>query len=350
MINEIVSICVALFALVNVYVSTNLIYSNWLILIYCLIDFTYAKTTIKIHHIFAVLLTSFIIYHDNPIGYEANRSILLIELSSIPLNINNILRIIYGKTNMYVWGIFIVLFVKLRIIDYYHVMINNPLAKMSDNNLYIAYCYIGLIGLYLLNTYWLILIIQKINKRLKLKSNSEYILKYTCFIILLYMLYIHLFKRRIYIDLLGMLILTITSYMCHNKLYLITGGVGFVDSNITRSNDMINYHIYDYIAIHLKSYTMILSNIESNVSYVSLICHIIFLTIYIKYYNIYMKYIIRIPLLLDTILLILYTDKNCIHLGLIVYILTLLIILNPFINHNQLAIHIVLFYYVYITV
>lgn len=153
--------------------NSNLKYSTLMIFFYSFVDIFFCDNILKMHHIFAILLTTFYFENFEKKYLEILRFLLFTELPFVFFNIACLLNTIkfkyQGLNNIKSllkninWILFTLLFFKCRIFDY-----NLILIKTYNLN-YNFYTYISVLfpiyGLYILNIYWGMLIIQKIIKK-----------------------------------------------------------------------------------------------------------------------------------------------------------------------------------------
>jgi hypothetical protein len=282
-----------LYALVN---NFDLDHLCKLILVHSLVDIFVAKPDIIFHHLCIVAILTFKYYH-NVLPEHNNfttKQLIATEISSIfytsgfylkdlrrflmkyssSFSLNKMI-IQYIKINEAVNSIiFICLFCKLRIYDYFHNIILNP--NIYEWHFYYAkynvlaniHVYSGIYGLFALNLYWLLLIVNKIYKTFFEKYETyiwnEYLLKYTYFAsfataFLTYSFYNKSENHIVLLDLLGIGSLSVTSYYYHESNYesLIEEG----DEFNTVDPKRIWYYIHDTNMISIRSFFTVVTNV-----------------------------------------------------------------------------------------
>jgi hypothetical protein len=224
-----------------------------IILIYVSIDIFFSKKDSIFHHIFCYFLCSYITFNNVDLSIDSiiYKTMLQTETSTIfymfrliiDLYKNEIEKSRFNKIIKYYSYlndiIFIILFYKLRINDYFYNVIQNDnmyfLINLYNKNSLIedVKIFIGIYGLFTLNLYWFMIMFKKLYKQIvvnnKLSINSlvfsEYILKYTFYINLLIALnyYIKNYNKYTFLDLVGIFILSIASgnYHCSKYNYIL---------------------------------------------------------------------------------------------------------------------------------
>jgi hypothetical protein len=297
--------------------------------------------------------------------------ILLAELSSFWLILNiyieyykekykniKFLNIVYILNFVF----FILTFTYIRIYIFGKKIIYNNLLyiilyEKLDN--YDYYTFITLLySFYFLNIYWFMIIIKKIVKLLNnngfllLDVTCEKILQYTYLSSFIYSIYRYgCSEVKYYFDIFGIFLLTMTSYLFHDKIYkeLI---LLYPDEKYSIYNDrIVMYYIYDGLGIKLRSFLFLLS---SNISYscIFLLGFINLMSGYLFYNNVKNrgniwknKYLIGTSILTDMIMIIMNTTDFYTRTNLIIclYLFFIIKIVCPFYQMNHLAFHLLLF-------
>jgi hypothetical protein len=224
-----------------------------------------------IHHIFTLLIGFYNYYYK--IGYIENHiiiyTLLRTEISSIFLVLKYYIKkdsIFYNINNL----IFIILFFKFRVFDYYYYIID------SNSSLYLLYekneisirpiiLFIGFYGLYFLNLYWALVMIKIIFKSIKKFIDSGYKLShYLCSYIhainipiTIYM-YSYKFHEKNIFNLYGIILLSISSYIYHYDVYDQFTKNEIVEYLYPKNNSL--YFINDVISIHIRSFLVLVTS------------------------------------------------------------------------------------------
>ena len=349
--------------------------------LFSLIDLFYVKQVdLQIHHVICLFIVFYNYYYgvapidgDNILYY-----MMQMELSTFCLILKyylNTKSIAYNVNNAIFYG----LFTKFRIIDGYYGIIHKDsylyviISKYTPHDivgtgLIISSCYL----LYGLNLYWFMIINKNLYKTLfsTLKYNSDvfcqYMCSYTYFInipICIAMYSVN-YRRHIY-DIIGVSILSITSYLYHIDIYdkYKTGKITQYD--YPQNNYLL--FIADTSAIHLRAFLATYSNYYTNINWkgplaMSGIAHamtlsyVIFNLYKLKYDSNYEKsrffilvyMLCLLPQLIDmTYIHLNSTNEYGIQFGIINTVITFLCIVEPFQHLNHFAFHILIMYNTY---
>jgi hypothetical protein len=368
------------------YVNTEYLnLSLPLIFSYFTFDFFICKYDIKFHHILIFLLISF--------NYNYNVSIADSNTSMIPLYKTEISTIFYSikvimKNNAFFKKyfsqindiLFITTFIKFRIYDLYNEVLINPtfyshMSRYANTIFTQLYLYVPLYCFYGLNVYWFLIMCKIFAKPIIKKCKSydlikirEFLTQYTLFFNILAIGYIYSFSKKQYyiIDMTGITMLAMNSYIYHNKIYTYLCGkkeINYMD------NDIIEPLLNDNLSIHVTS---LLYNLTCAFSYDNSDIFAVFYISLIIHANAiyhYLLYIIKLksnenkiiyendssielismtnfctvlPVAYD-ILFGLFTATNIntkINISLASYILFLILYINPFYELNHFTFHI----------
>jgi len=353
---------------------------------YFAFDFFICKYEIKIHHISIMLLIYFNYNYNLPIVdsnvimiplYKTEISTIFYSLKIIMKN-NTFFKKYFLHANDF---LFLTTFVKFRIYDLYNEVLTNPLfysqMRRYTETIFTKFFYIPLYCLYGLNIYWFLIMCKIVAKPIIKKCKSydlikirEFLTQYTLFFNILAVGYIYSFSKKQYyiIDMAGIAILAMNSYIYHNKIYTYLCGkkeINYMD------NDIIEPLLNDNLSIHVTSllYNLTCAFSYDNsdifaVFYISLILHANAIYHYILYIiksknnenkiiyeHVSSNELISItnfytilPVAYD-ILVGIFTATNMnnkINLSLVSYVLFLILYINPFYELNHFAFHIVL--------
>ena len=367
---------------------------------YISIDIFFSTKDSILHHIFGYLLCKYIL--ENNIDMTENnyiyKTILHTEISSIFLSIklliewyntdiekSKYIKIYYHINDL----IFLYLFYKLRIYDYFYNIIQNEnfyrvvYDNISDSiikniNIYIS-IYISIYGLFILNIYWFLLICKKIYKTIIIKNFpkinteifAEYILSYSFYInlFIVFKYYTENYNKYLLFDLVGVFLLSNISGLYHYEKY------DYLIKNNNKTFDITSIKlllpfIYDKYAIQLRSlFALISLLLMKNIYnfYIHIIYHLISLFIFnttiielllenkkIIYDNSEeSKKIIRkfdllssIPCLLDIIYIIYYSNTiiQKTNLLLITILLGITLFVKPFYSLNHVLLHVLIIF------
>jgi hypothetical protein len=169
------------------YTKSPILFENMfnIITVYAFVDIFYTNYASKLHHlaILNMAMYRYVTNLDQIGGAYIYYSLLKTEFSSIFLALKYWLdkKTLLYKINLMV---FYVLFLKLRIIDFYSVILpGSPLYiidQQYSDNFYMSFIFIGSVyGLYALNIYWFIQMNMLLYKQLFANSIENYCKKYS---------------------------------------------------------------------------------------------------------------------------------------------------------------------------
>jgi len=323
--------------------------------LYLFIDFFFSKTYSSIlHHscVFGIILYNN--YYD--LSLE-DRFIFLYPL--LKTEISSIFYILkyWIPSNTIIYNVNILLFylsfLKFRIYDFYYEIIYNNIyfdivfKKYSELNyilssILIVSCYI----LYTLNLYWFLImnkiIFKKITNFINIKTDilSN---KISCYIHimnipLLYYIYRYDINQKNIIDLIGVIILSTTSY----KYYKDVCGILYYKKNedcyIRQNEQNILLFLNDMLSINTRSFLVIITNYY-NTEYLFCILSISVVFLFLANYNCIVN-ILKLFIVSDKNIINFYTNHNiCISIPIIIDTLLLFInlpaeVLIPFLLIN----------------
>ena len=383
-------IILSLFICYNMYLCyyVNTEYLNLslpVILTYFGLDLFICKYDIKLHHISILFLIAF--------NYKYNVSIADSEISIIPLYKTEISTIFYSikvimKNNAFFKKyfshlndiLFFTTFIKFRIYDVYSIVLVNPtfysqMAKYTNTIFKQCFLYVPIYCFYGLNVYWFLIMCKIFAKSLIKKCKSydlikirEFLTQYTLFFNILAVGYIYSFSKRQYyiIDMTGVSILAMNSYIYHNKIYTYLcekKEINYMDNDIIEPllNDNLSIHVTSLLYNLTCAFTYDNSDLSA-VFYISLILHANAIYHYILYliksksnenkimYNdessneliSTTNFYTVLPVTYD-ILFGLFNATNInnkINILLVSYVLFLILYINPFYELNHFAFHI----------
>jgi hypothetical protein len=276
--------------------------------------------------------------------------------------------------------LFITTFVKFRIYDMYSNVLVNPIfysqmTKYADTIFTQLFLYVPLYCFYGLNVYWFLIMckifakpIIKNCKSYDLIKIREYLTQYTLSFNILAVGYIYSFSKKQYyiIDIAGITILAMNSYIYHNKIYTYLCGkkeINYMDTDIIEPllNDNLSIHLTSLLYNLTCAFSYDNSDIFA-VFYISLIIHANAIYHYILYIIksksnenkiIYendssielismTNFCTVLPVAYD-ILFGLFTATNIntkINISLASYVLFLILYINPFYELNHFTFHI----------
>ena len=368
------------------YVNTDYLnLSLPVILTYFGLDLFICKYDIKLHHILILTLISF--------NYKYNVSIADSEISIIPLYKTEISTIFYSlkvimKNNAFFKKyfshlndiLFFTTFIKFRMYDVYSIVLVNPtfysqMAKYTNTIFKQCFLYVPIYCFYGLNVYWFLIMCKIFAKSLIKKCESydlitvrEYLTQHTLFFNIFVTGCIYSISKKQYyiIDMTGIIMLAMNSYIYHNKIYTYLCSkkeINYMD------DDIIEPLLNDNLSIHVTSllYNLTCAFSYDNpdifaVFYISLILHANAIYHYILYivksksnenkimYNnessneliSITNFYTVLPVAYD-ILFGIFTATNIntkINLSLVSYVLFLILYINPFYELNHFAFHI----------
>jgi len=349
--------------------------------IYSLVDLFFVKTIDhQLHHITCLGIVLYNYYYGvNPVdGDNVLYYMMQMEISTFCLILKYYLNknsLAYNINNTLFYG----LFTKFRIIDGYYGIIHKDsylytiISKYTPDNMVgtgiiIASCYV----LYGLNLYWFMIINKQLYQTFfsKTKYNTDKfcqnICSYTYFlnIPICITMYSGNYRRHIY-DIIGISVLSITSYIYHTDIYK-KYKTGKITEYIYPENNYLSFAI-DTTAIHLRAFLATYSNYYINHNWkgpiaMSAMAHAMSLSYIfnnlfkLKYDSMYDKenffklvYIFCLfPQLIDMVYIHLNsTNESGIQFGIVNTMIMCLFIVEPFQHLNHFAFHILIMYNTY---
>ena len=174
--------------------------------------------------------------------------------------------------------LFYILFLKLRIYDFYYEIIYNNVSfdivfqKYSPTNYYISsILLISCYGLYILNLYWFLIMNKILYKTITkiINVNTDIICHLLCYglhwINIPLSIYIYLYNpnEKYIFDLFGIISLSISSYNYHYDIYRRLYNNQIKDYSIPNKDNIVLF-LNDSIAIHMRSFLVVLTNYYNN--------------------------------------------------------------------------------------
>ena len=349
--------------------------------IYLITDLLLCSQELIVHHICSIILiqSSINIFCVNPILQHYIVIIYSTELSTLFLIFHILFEQFHIKNKLTDVNdlLFIITFAYTRIYLFTKYIIFD---KQLYDLLYETVPYYNIIcvciyTLYILNLYWFFIIIKKLVKPLPKLSTyyCEKALKYTYFLSLVGSFYLYRSYHNILftVDIIGQILLCISSYNYHYVLELELAKGNTEDKIDTLSNHIILKYLNDIICIHIRSAVCIVvhTNIFGNqlthlnvfymiisllVHYASLYYHILFITdlknkgdTYVDDHNSYKQQIINnlfgLPILVDTLICMtntnFYVRTNLLVITCIIFIYSYI---RPLYNMTHLGLHFLL--------
>ena len=233
------------------------------------------STELKLHHIFMLYMIFFNYYYQvsSDYNYTLEYSFLKTEMSSFFYVLKYWLpnNSFISHVNSF---LFFISFFKLRILDLYNDIIQNPLLfkvifeKYTPTNYFANLLFlISIYGLYLFNVYWFMIMCKILYKAILKSSriNTDIMCHYLCSYIYWFniplAIYIYSFhpNEKYILDMIGVVGLSITSYLYHYDIYnkLINKKI---DEYKKPDKENMVIFINDNIFIQLRSF---LTNITS---------------------------------------------------------------------------------------
>jgi len=173
------SLSVAVFSTISVIQSQNLDLCNYIVMAFCTVDtilhlcnYKILKLDMILHHLFAIMISFYSYANSYPITYNLDDKYFLMtnqlscEISTIFLNL---MKVFPKKSYLALLNrlLFLVTFVYYRIYNYFvNIIISKNshqfIIQIAKSNFHLFYMYTGVFGLFLLNIYWLNLILKKL--------------------------------------------------------------------------------------------------------------------------------------------------------------------------------------------
>jgi len=170
--------------------------------------------------------------------------------------------------------LFYLLFIKLRIYDFYYEIIYNNFSfdivfkKYSQSNYFLSSiillsCYV----LYILNLYWFLIMNKILYKAITkfINVNTDLFCHYLCSYLhwlnipLAYFIYAYNPNEKYIFDIIGIITLSLTSYKYHNDIYIRLYHKQIEEYNIPNKDNIILF-INDFLFIHFRSFLVIVTN------------------------------------------------------------------------------------------
>jgi hypothetical protein len=339
--------------------------------IHASVDFVFNKQyDLKIHHLFVLGAIYYNYYHN---GHPHHRFILLYpllntEISSVFYVLKYWIRkdtILYSMNMI----LFYLSFFKFRIYDFYYLIIHNNSSLDTIfqnygyklNLLIISSCY----GLYLLNIYWFLIInkilyksIAKITK-IDTSMNRHFLCSYIHCINIPLSIYIYSSKpKNNYIfDVVGIVILTVSSYIYHIDIYNRK-----IENYELPDKHNITLFLDDAICIHIRSFLVLTTHYYYNkylffILFVSCSLHLFslyyttnnILQLFLEYDKTKDTFFTRhyiitfIPITIDVLIGFINLSKElAIPFMLVNLTIALLFLVNPFYKLTHIVFHILL--------
>jgi hypothetical protein len=349
---------------------------------YAFVDLFFCKSELITHHTYILSIFLFKVicqvdsYHDTQIVLALGRTELSTVFYAIKLWMDQYKQSITTKTSptfdvVYTLNdiIFVVLFMKLRVYDYYYNIIANYGFHLDmwehyigTNYFYAFLLYYGIYGVYYLNLYWGALIVKKAFKPLLryITFNEEQVIQYIYFLNI--PVAMSMYRTRVNIDIFGIYILSMCSFVYHNNK--VQQNTSVID--ITHNNNTTPY-LLDVMAIQLRSFGFMLFTFTSstNEDYSLIICTSLIIHIWsvinIFFYLNYsihkkqpiltddkndvfslMESVVALPSVINTGILLYYVDSYRLRCELVMVTIWLYINIriNPFYKYSRIAFHI----------
>jgi hypothetical protein len=348
------------------------------ILLYTLIDFVIIKSYISIlHHACVCGIIFYNFYYNITPEYKIVHMypLLKTEISSIFYIMTYYLpnkSIIYNVNNI----LFYIFFIKFRIYDFYYEIIYNNIyfdilfKKYSEFNyllssILLVSCYV----LYILNLYWFLILNKIIYKIIQnfININTDILCHKICSYLhwinlpLIYYVYQYDINKKNIFDIIGIIILSITSYKYHNDIYTRLYYKKIEDYYIPDKQNMLLF-LNNMLAINTRSFLVIVTNYYNSGCLFFVICIsgvFFFLSSYNCIVNILKLFIepdnnkcsfyrnhnihIFIPIVIDTLLVCINCPVEILIPFLLVNIfLILILVIEPFYKLTHVFFHILL--------
>ena len=185
--SNIAVLLVSLFTTYNIYFLEDYLLNTKIIYYYTITDtffLSYDKKEFFLHHILTILHILYIFYYNIDLNISSYSSysaiqIFKVEISSVFLSLSKLFKYYKIKNNFskILEYIFLITFLKYRIIDFYNNVITNDLFYINlngyDNFYRYYYLKINTVSFFIINIYWSILIFKILYlKVLKNKINK----------------------------------------------------------------------------------------------------------------------------------------------------------------------------------
>jgi hypothetical protein len=350
----------------------------------CILEILLCRPDVILHHIAVLCILYPVTNNFDVITHFIPEMITVLqtEISSIFLSLRGIIPTKYTRFHIINNLCFLFTFVYTRLYQYINYIIYN---ESMYNNIILYYTpsnatilVIGLHSLFYVNIYWGAIIIKTIIKPFQMSDfmptfyQCEHIIKYTYFLssTVCFYIYYPLENAWCYMDILGVSILSISSYYYHNMTTYFA-----IDKN-SLDDDFVWYYIKDIVCIHLRCFLCIVTNtniyirslsdvfnMKMMLLYTSFIIHYVGIDQFIKYIKVlkdsnesmplhkgvppkFMRIQLfqGIPVIIDS--LIIAYSSNHIYARNNIFLITAIIIINllvgPLYQMNHLMFHILL--------
>jgi len=369
------------------YYNSALAYENYftvpydillpVVALHASVDFFLTKSwDVKLHHVFIFGIIGYNYYYNvsSSDRFLFSYTLLNTEISSIFYVLKYWLvknTAIYNINT----ALFYLTFFKFRIYNFYHEIINHPSSfdtifqKYSNLNyvmssIFVISCY----GLFILNLYWFLIINKILYKNITkiININTDIVCHFLCSYLhwinipLAFYIYSLNPNEKYIFDIIGITILSITSYMYHFDIYnRLCVYKNTNDCNVPSKDNVILF-VNDCLSIHLRSFLIIVTNyyysqhflcaiLLSGILHISSIYHCItnILGLFIDFDKTKITFfkchnvLMAIPIACDVFLIFMNTPLEISIPFLIVNtIMGLLFVVDPFYKLTHVAFHV----------
>jgi hypothetical protein len=335
----------------------------------------------KIYHI-SIFIIIFYNYYNIPIEYKF---VFLYQFLKTEVScVFYILKYLFPKkTIIYQVNTFFyyIAFIKFRIYDFYYEIIYNNIyfdiifKKHTEPSYFIYILLISFYILYTLNLYWFLIMNKILYKTITkiININTDILCHNICRFLYLFniplcsYIYTYNINQKYVFDIIGIIILSITSYIYHNDIYKMLYNKK-IEKYKTPNKENIYYFLNDFLSINMRCYLAIVSIYYTKKHFffilsVSGILHLFF--IYLSIINIIQLIIdydkikketfffihttlLSIPILCDMFLVyIISSNEIAIPFLFLNIIIGLLYLVEPFYKLTHVVFHILLIYQTY---
>ena len=259
--------------------------------VHAIIDFVYSKTIdLKIHHSFIVGIVFYNYYYNvsSEIRFVFLYSLLKTEISSIFYALKYWLpkKSVLSSINDI---LFLLSFMKFRIIDLYYELIKNnnilePINKYSSfgsltNTIMSTILFVSCYGMFILNLYWFSILTKILYKMITnvININNDIVCHYLCsyihYLIIPISMYIYSWKKReeYIFDVIGIVGLSITSYLYHYDIYKRLQTKEITNYILPDKNNIILF-FNDNIFINIRSFFTLITSYYCNKHLSAVLC------------------------------------------------------------------------------
>ncbi len=251
----------------------NLLY---FVKIHAIVDiFFVGKPDVFLHHLCVIGMSFYDIYNNiTPVdGFLFSFSLLKTEISSIFLVLKYWIpekTVAYTINGLLLYASFF----KFRIIDMYNEIIRGNYAfdelinKYTPTNpLLSVVLYVSIYGLYILNTYWFLIMTKVLYKTIfkntfiNTDKMCQYICSYIYYLNVPLVAYMYSYKKQEHyiFDMIGIVMLSVASYMFHYDIYeKIT--IKRIEKYVLEEHINYVYFLNDCICIHIRSFLAVFTN------------------------------------------------------------------------------------------